>query len=255
MVNLLAIIDAEGIVTKETKYGDTSRILTAVTKELGKISILAGNVRKGKSGLLGATSLFSHSRFTLFKSGSSSLYKLNEGEQITSFASLRDSLEGMAFASYFCDVTNSVVQEDMPEAEQTELLLRALYMLCRDGTDLEKIKAVFEFRTLTIAGLIPDLSACGDCGAEKGLYYISAMGGAVYCEKCHSPHTDSIAINDSILAAIAYISLAEDKKVFSFNMSPSSTKYLSTLGEHCIEILLERKFKTLDYLRKVTSLN
>ncbi|MBQ3573434.1 MAG: recombination protein O N-terminal domain-containing protein, partial [Clostridia bacterium] len=61
----MAIIDAEGIVTKETKYGDTSRILTVVTKELGKISILAGNVRKGKSGLLGATSLFSHSRFTL----------------------------------------------------------------------------------------------------------------------------------------------------------------------------------------------
>ena len=77
----------------------------------------------------------------------------------------------------------------------------------------------------------------------------------MYCEKCHSPHTDSTAINDSILAAIAYISLAEDKKIFSFNMSTSSTKYLSTLGEHCIEILLERKFKTLDYLRKVTSLN
>lgn len=250
----MAIIDAEGIVTKETKYGDTSRILTVVTKELGKISVLAENVRKGKSGLLGATSLFSHSRFTLFKSGSSSLYKLNEGELITSFADLRNSLENMAFAAYFCDVTNSVVQEGMPETEQTELLLRSLYMLGKDCADLEKIKAVFEFRTLTIAGLIPDLSACGDCGAEKELYYLSARSGTVYCEKCHSPHSDAIAINDSILAAIAYISIAEDKKIFSFNMSASSTKYLSELGEHCIEILLERKFKTLDYLRKVTSL-
>ena len=51
----MAIVDAAGVVTKETKYGDTSRILTVVTKNLGRISILAGNARKGKSGLLTAS--------------------------------------------------------------------------------------------------------------------------------------------------------------------------------------------------------
>ena len=125
-VNLLAIVDAEGIVTKETKYGDTSRILTVITKELGKISVLASNVRKGKSGLLSATSLFSHSKLTLFKNSSSALYKLNEGELVTSFSALRESLEKMAFASYFCDIANFVVQEASPDIAQAELLLRSL---------------------------------------------------------------------------------------------------------------------------------
>lgn len=250
----MALVDAEGIVTRETKYGDTSRILTIITKELGRISVLARSVRKGESGLLAATGLFSHSRFILFKSGSSALYKLNEGEQLTSFAALRDSLEGMAFASYFCDVTNLVVQEDSPDVAQTELLLRCLYMLCREGTDPEKIKAAFEFRTLTLAGLMPDISVCASCGTGTRLCAINATEGAAYCENCKDSHPGSMQINDSILAAISYIALCEDKKIFAFNMSEESIKYLSKLGEYCTETLFEKNFKTLDYLRKVTAL-
>ena len=249
----MAIVDTDGIVTKETKYSDTSRILTVISRKLGKISVLAGNARRSKSGLLTATSMFSHSNFTLFKSGSSSLYKLNEGELITSFSSIRESLEKMAFASYFCDITNTVVQEDSPDVAQMELLLRSLYKLAHETTDIsyEKIKAVFEFRTLTISGLMPDLSVCGGCGKTDNLCYISAQKGAVYCEKCLPEMCGAMQINDSLLAAIAYISLAEDKKIFSFNMSDSSIRYLSEIGERCTETLLERSFKTLDYLRKV----
>ncbi len=253
-MNPLAIVDAEGIVTKETKYGDSSRILTVITKELGKISVLAGNVRRGRSGLLGATSLFSHSRFTLFKSGSSALYKLNDGELVTSFSALKSSLEGMAFASYFCEVTNLIIQEEAPDVPQTELLLRSLYLLCKEDADYEKIKAVFEFRCLTITGLLPDLKVCGDCGRENGLCYLNPQNGSVYCEKCNALHQGSFKINDSILSAIAYIACADDKKIFSFNMSETSIRYLSTLGEKCTEFLLEKHFKTLDYLRKVTAL-
>lgn len=250
----MAIVDVCGIVTKETKYGDSSRILTVITAEKGKISVLAGNVRRGKSGLLTATSLFAHSRFTLFKNSSSSLYKLNEGELITSFADIKNSLDKMAFASYFCEISNLIVQEEAPDIPQFELLLRSLYMLNKD-TQFEKIKAVYEFRTLLLSGLLPDLSVCGDCGAVKNLNFLSPSDGCLYCDKCKDTHPNSLKLNESLLAAISYIALAEDKKIFSFNMSENSLLYLSKLGENCIEVLLDKKFKTLDYLRKVTALN
>lgn len=250
----MALIDTDGIITKETKYGDTSRILTVVTRDLGKISVLARSVRKSKGGQLAATGLFSHSRFTLFKGGSSSLYKLNECEQLTSFSALHESLDGMAFAAYLCDVTNSIVQEDAPDTAQLDLLLRCLFMLCKDGVNFEKIKAVFEFRTIALAGLMPDISVCADCGETSSLSALSASEGAVYCTKCGKNHLGVMQINDSILAAIAYIILAEDKKIFSFNMSDASIRYLSELGEHNLQILLDKKYKTLDYLRKVTAL-
>ncbi len=249
----MPIVDTEGIVTRETKYGDSSRILTVITRNMGKISVLAGNVRKGKSGLLMATSLFAYSRFTLFKGGSSSLYKLNEAEVINSFSEIKNSLDAMAYASYFCDVTNSVMQEDSSDPKQTDLLLRALYMIDKSPENAEKIKAVFEFRTLYIAGLMPNLSECGDCGKPTNLTELCPQNGSVYCEKCGAAHP-TMQINDSILAALSYITIADDKKIFAFNMSEKSISYLSSLGEQCIEILLEKNFKTLKYLKNVTSL-
>ena len=160
----------------------------------------------------------------------------------------------MAFASYFCDVTNCIVQEEAPDPPQTDLLLRSLYMLTRPDEDFEKIKAVFEFRSLTIAGLLPNLRQCGGCGRADGLHYLNPAEGCIYCTKCSASHVGALQITDSILAAISYIALAEDKKEFSFTMHASSTKYLSEIGERCIEQLLEKNFKTLSYLRKVTSL-
>lgn len=252
----MPIIDTDGVVTKETKYGDTSRILTLITRNMGKISVLAGNARRAKSGLLSATSLFAYSKFTLFKSSSSSLYKLNEGELISSFNSLKESLEKNAYASYLCDITNSVVQENVDDISHTQLLLRSLYMLekCTNDFEWEKIKAVFEFRTLTLCGLLPDLSVCGDCKRTDSLTALSPLDGRIFCEKCAEKHKNSLKLNDSILAAISYISVADDKKIFAFNMSPEALKYLSILGENCIRALLEKDYKTLDYLRKVTNL-
>lgn len=250
----MALINADGIVTKETKYGDTSRILTVITKELGKISVLAGNARRSKSGLLTATALFSFSRFTLYKGGSSSLYKLNECELLTSFTNLHSSLDQMAYASYFCDISNTVVQEDAPDPQHLGLLLRALYLLGKEDADYEKIKAVFEFRTLSLCGLLPNLQSCGGCGSAESLVGLNPKEGCAYCKNCADTHPGLYPVNDSIVAAVAYIALAQEKKEFSFNMTEASINYLSELGESCVRLLLEKDFKTLDYLRRVTAL-
>ena len=76
----MGIVETEGIVTKEVKYGETSRIITIITKDFGKISAIANNVRTGKSRLLAGLSLFVYSDFVLYegKGKSSSLYRINE---------------------------------------------------------------------------------------------------------------------------------------------------------------------------------
>lgn len=248
----MGIVDVEGIITREVKYGDSSRILTMITKEFGKISVLAGGVRTNKSGLLAATQLFSHVSFQLFKGREKSLYKINTGEIITSFSPIRESLERMAYASYFCEVANDVVQENAPDPEEMRLLLNTLFMLSGDKLPCEQIKGVFEFRTLALQGLLPDLSVCAECGQAPAAA-LEVLNGAVYCNVCANKHPSPhlIRAGEAVLAAVSYISLADSKKIFSFSLPDASCKYLSRLGEYCIECYLERHFKTLDYLKKV----
>ena len=75
-------IDVCGLVTREVKYGENSRILTVLAKDIGKVSVLASRARTNRSGLLTATQLFAYSNFTLFKGRENSLMKMNEGEVI-----------------------------------------------------------------------------------------------------------------------------------------------------------------------------
>lgn len=251
----MGIVEAEGIITREIKYGDSSRILTVITRELGKISVLAGGVRSNKSGLLAATQLFSHVSLQLFKGREKSLYKINSGDILTSFSPIRDSLERMAYASYFCDIANDVIQENAPEPEEMNLLLNTLYMLQKDSLPYEQIKGVFEFRTLALQGLLPDLSVCTHCGQASTAFFEPLTGNA-YCKACGTKHTHASMVHtgEAVLNAISYVSLAESKKIFSFSLPEASLKYFSSLGEYCIEAYLEKHFKTLDYLKKVSAL-
>lgn len=250
----MGIVEAHGIVTREVKYGDTSRILTVITREFGKISVLAGGVRTNKSGLLAATQLFSYVSFNLFKGREKSLYKINSGEITTSFSKIRESLERMAYASYFCDITNYVMQEDAPDEEQLNLLLNCLYVLAEDKLPYDMIKAVFEFRTLSVQGLVPELALCGNCHIPDSLVYIDTENGCALCENCGEKRENLIRTGSGVIKAIEYIAGAEAKKIFAFRVPENMTGYMSDLGEFLIEKNLEKHFKTLDYLKSVRML-
>lgn len=252
---MLGIVETTGIVTREVKYGDSSRILTVITKEYGKISVLAGGVRSNKSGMLAATQLFSYGEFTLFKSNGKSLYKINSCSIINSFSMLRNSLEGMAYASYFCEVVNNIIQEEAPDGEQLNLLLNSLYMLSSDNHSSKHIKAVFEFRTLAIQGFLSPPTECIHCGTTENLKYFHSGDGCGVCHDCADKNPIGLTkVGGAILDAISYIASADSKKIFSFMLSSESVSYLNQLGEFCMEIHLEKHLKTLDYLKSVMAL-
>lgn len=250
----MGIIETEGIVTREVKYGDNGRIITLITKDLGKISVLASRSRLGKSGLLVASQLFCYAGYTLFKSGEKSLYKINEASVIESFQPLRESLDRMAYASYFCEVAQMIVQENNPEPNQLSLLLNTLYLLCKTETDFPRLKGVYELRTLLIGGAAPDLLTCAGCGEGENVTALSIREGVGYCPACQTAHKDVIALNRAVRTAILYILHADAKKIFSFQLSPDATRYLSILGERLLTQFLGKEPPTLSYLRQITDL-
>ncbi len=250
----MGLVEVTGIVTREIKYGDSSRILTVITKELGKISVLAGGARSNKSGFLTATQLFTYGEFALFQSRGKSLYKINSADILCPFSNLRNSLEAMAYASYFCEVANRVIPEDSPDPEQMQLLLNALYLLMEEKLPMEQIKGVYEFRTLSVQGLLPEFSQCSRCETTENLTFFDPRENTVYCRDCGNDVPHLIAAGNAVLHAISYIATADAKKVFSFHLPEQSLSYLSRLGEYCLELQLEKRLKTLDYLKSVRSL-
>ena len=248
----LGIVRTEGIITKEVKYGETSRIVTLITKDFGRISAIANNVRTGKSRLLSGLSLFVYSEIVLYEGkGKNGLFRINEINVIEPFKSIRESIDKMAYASYFSDVTNKTVTENSPDDELLRLLLNTLYVLNTDGADFELLKAVFEIKTSQICGYAPSLSCCGKCGSEESIQYLDPIGGNGCCKKCGALLKSSLILNNTILNLWNYILDSGLKQGISVKAEKDVIEYLSSLTEKYLSVQLDYEFKTLKFLKNV----
>lgn len=252
----MGLLKTTGIVTKTTKYSENSLIVTIITKDLGRISAIAQNARTSKSRLAAGLQLFAYSEIVVYEGRTKTgLFKINEMNVIESFGNIRISLESLAYASYFAEVTNVVTVEGETDENALSLLLNCLFALDKSLCPPEKIKAVFQWRSAAISGYEPRIDACSKCGREDGEVFFDIFEGECFCPECKADRAGCAALSDGMRKTVRYISEAENKKIFSFDLGEKAIKYLGELGERYIEAQFDRNFSTLDYLKKVIGLN
>ena len=246
----MKLAETTGLITKEVKYGDSSRIITIITEDMGKVCAITNKYRRGKSGYMPGISLFSYSRFVLFQNSEKSLYHINEADIIEPFKNIREDLMGIIYASYFGEVANRVCVENESDTEFLRLLLNIFYALSKENAEFDKIKTVFEWKTAASEGYSPGLECCGKCKRNE-VAYIDMQRGFGLCGSCGADFAGAAKLNDGVLRAIKYICGADYPKMLSFDVSEKMLGYLNSLSEIYLQMHLDYKFKTLDYLKKM----
>ncbi|MBI2593599.1 DNA repair protein RecO, partial [Candidatus Daviesbacteria bacterium] len=75
-------VAVEGIILKRTNFGEADRMLTVLTKNLGKITVIARGVRKITSRRAGNVELLNVVKLGLFKGKG---YTLTEAQSVQTF--------------------------------------------------------------------------------------------------------------------------------------------------------------------------
>jgi DNA repair protein RecO (recombination protein O) len=179
-------------------------------------------------------------------------YVLTEANTIELFTELQGDIELLSLSSYFLQVTETAAQEEDPEPELLSLLLNVLYALGKLRKPQALVKAVFELRLCVLVGFLPDLEGCADCG-DREVKYFHIMDGQLYCPTCGQSHSDGIRmpVSRGTVDAMHYIVNCDTKKLFSFQMGPSSAEQLYQLAETYLTTQLERGFSTLDFYKSL----
>ncbi|MCC6727992.1 MAG: DNA repair protein RecO [Chthonomonadales bacterium] len=190
----MPVYTAAGIVLRRVSLGETDRILTLLTREYGKLGAVAKGSRRAGSRLSGATELFTHSRLLL--AVGRSLDIVSQCDIREAFPRLRDDLDLLARATYFCELVDRFVEEREPNAEVFDLLLSALYLLQRSPASPDAIVHAFELHLLAERGYAPELARCVRChaAAEPGRLGFSPSLGGVLCPRCRNAARDSIRL-------------------------------------------------------------
>ena len=245
-------VNTTGIVLRETAYRDSSKILTVLTRTQGKLTVTARGALRRNSKLAAATQLLVFSEMTLFVN--KDRWTLTEARSVEQFRGLQQDVVKLALGSYIAELTEATADEDSQSPELLSLCLNALFALSEGLQDASIIKPAFELRLLAISGFAPLVSHCNVCGTDTfdvgGV--LDYAGGVLKCKNC-APQTGAV-LGTSAISAARYIISCEQKKVFSFSLGPIALGELSSAVEGYLLMQLDRRFRTLEFLRQFSAL-
>ena len=265
-------IHLTGMVLVSMPVGDYDRRLTILTRERGKISAFAKGARKPTSPLLGCSQPFSFGEFVLFEGKSS--YNVVSADISNYFAELRDDVESIYYAMYFCEFSCFMTKENLEAGEPLKLLYMTLRALSKPALHKKLVRRIFELRFMAVNGEMPQVESCVLCGKEEMLKapkgWFSPREGGICCEDCRKkrmqerngidgaagqatggkylPENDGLWIGTSTIYTMQYILATPLEKLFTFTVSDEVLTELSEAMDRFLEKHVGHKMKSEEML-------
>ena len=242
------MLRTEGIVLKEIRYKDTSKILKVYTRKYGRISVMARGAYRAKSRIIANTQPFSYNEYNLHRGRN--FFYLNQGNLLDSFYSIREKMERVAYGLYMLEL----IEKSLPEEEENEklFLLLATGLRVLEGLEKDFIKFIisYELKFISFLGYKPYLQSCVLCGNNNmRKIKFSIENGGIICSNCFTSDLDSFPIYEDIYRAMnefLYTTLDQAHRV------DLSHKSLYTLHEILVNYILynidRKKFNTLNLM-------
>lgn len=240
-----------GVVLRQTETKETNKILTLLTAESGRISVIARGARRKTCRFAAAAQPLAYSEWTLFRKGD--WYYADEASTLMLFDGLRADLSRLALGCYFAELTEAVTAAEESAPALLGHLLNGLYALDALGRPEKLVKAAFELRLLCLAGYEPLADGCACCGArEPERPMLDVLQGVVHCRSCGVGEGGrSLPLCAGSLAALRHILYGDPRRLYGFSLGDTALNRLSAAAEAFAEAQLERSFRTLDFYRSV----
>ncbi|SHE59662.1 DNA replication and repair protein RecO [Ferrithrix thermotolerans DSM 19514] len=163
------------LVLRTYKLGEADRILSCISKQHGKVRVVAKGARKSKSKFGGRVEPFTEVFASIWK-GRGELDTLRQAEVVSLNAELHEELDKLIKASTVVEIVDKVSFDGQDLSALYELATRALRTL--SVQDSPNFLSVFALRVLSLEGLAPQLDGCGLCGSPNvvALDYLHSYG-------------------------------------------------------------------------------
>lgn len=245
-------ISTDGIILNRRSYGDDDRQVVILTGECGVLYAYAKGAKRLRSKFASSTELLCYDHFVIFRSKDSFFLDRADPERL--FFGIRQDIEKLSLASYLAELTIELAPKQEPARDYLKLLLNTLHYLEKDLLPAAQLKALYELRLLTMAGYMPDLVGCKNCGSfEEEEFYFSPYTGELLCGDCFRSVEDFkhkegfYPIGRGVLAAMRHILYTVNGKLFSFQLSADGLRALERICQDYLHCQVEKTFQSLKF--------
>jgi DNA repair protein RecO (recombination protein O) len=188
------------------RLGEADRVLHLYTEAHGRIGAVAKGVRKTMSRFGARLEPLSHVELVLHR-GRGELETVTPAQLVRSHREAREDYYRFSVGTIGAESMLRLFSEEEANERAFVALTRFLDLL--DGTPhvadrptLDPLGLAFQLKLLWLAGYLPHVTACAECGAEQEplVGYSPRAGGAV-CAGC-APATEALALAPEGIAGI-----------------------------------------------------
>jgi DNA repair protein RecO (recombination protein O) len=194
-------------VLRSMRLGEADRVLHLYTFDRGRIGAVAKGVRKTKSRFGARLEPLSHVELVLHV-GSGELQTITGVELLRSHRAAREDSYRLGVGLIGLEAMLRLYTEQEASPRAFEALTRFLDVLDElpgrpSAHALDPLALSFQLKLLWLAGYLPHLTSCAECGADGQLVGYSPRAGGAVCRSCSGD--DALTLSPPALRGIEHL--------------------------------------------------
>jgi DNA repair protein RecO (recombination protein O) len=196
----------EAVVLRSIRFGEADRVLHLYTEAHGRVGAVAKGVRKTMSRFGARLEPLSHVELVLHR-GRGELETVTAAQLVRSHQEAREDYYRYSVGTIGAEAMLRLFSEEEGNERAFTAVTRFLDLLDRTPhaaarPTLDPLGLAFQLKLLWLAGYLPHVSGCAECGAgrEQLVGYSPRAGGAV-CANC-APAAEALALSAEGIAGI-----------------------------------------------------
>ncbi len=177
------IREFEGIIVSVTPYGETSKILNVLTKDLGIVGVMAKGAKSMKSRFRSVTEKFTIGVFSVYYH-EGKLSTLIQADVTEPLVNIKKDIVKIGYLTYIVELAHQTAKQN-----QDNHIYRVLISTIKkidEGLDPMIMTNILELKMLDYLGVGIDLDRCIKCGNTKDIITINGDAGGYICKNCRT---------------------------------------------------------------------
>jgi DNA repair protein RecO (recombination protein O) len=251
----MALLKTPAILLRKTDYGDFDLIVTVFSLRQGKISLIVKSGKKSKKRFAGVLELFSLMEIVASRGRRGRLAVLQEASLKEPYANIRSDIRKTAYASYWAELVNAWMEENVSSASLFALLTYALESLDQERDSGEALSILFQIQFLNLSGHSPNLAVCSSCRRSLDAFNQPFLGfslpaGGILCRDCGGSNSP-LRLSLGTVKQLLWVQSGNLRKARRIRFGSKGTREALAFLEAFVPYHLGRQLKSLKFLRQI----
>jgi DNA repair protein RecO (recombination protein O) len=245
------------VVLRTWPFGESDRIVSLLTENHGKITGIAKGAKRSRKRFANSLEPFSLVVLRFQDRPHSSLALILACELQSGYKKLASSLEKIAYASYFVEITDGLIGERDEGQAVFHHLRDALLYLEESELSLLFVTA-FELRLLKLTGYQPLFDSCRRCGVDRlrlgtTAWHFSPRDGGVLCAPCARLRKEILPLTTGALELLTALQNEHTTGVANVCFAPPVVREIRSVVSRFVRFHMDKEIKSASFLDQFAS--